>query len=234
MAYCVHCGVKLAPSEEACPLCQTVAKDPKRPYDPGAEKPYPPQADDISVLAERRFYALLISLILALPAITCLVTNRIVYGSITWSWYVVGAMLVLWVLAVPRHIFRKPKPVFCLVLDVLSVGLYLLIIEHASGAHWFFPLALPILGLIVLQGAIIALLARRGALAGLSIVGSLSLSVGISAVGIEALINRYLQGGAMLHWSLFVLVSFVSVAIPFFVLEHRAPIKEALGRRWHI
>ncbi len=41
MSYCVHCGVKLAPSEARCPLCQTPVVDPVTPYDPSVPKEFP-------------------------------------------------------------------------------------------------------------------------------------------------------------------------------------------------
>ena len=41
MSYCVHCGVKLAPSEARCPLCKTPVVDPVTPYDPSVPKEFP-------------------------------------------------------------------------------------------------------------------------------------------------------------------------------------------------
>ena len=41
MAYCVHCGVKLAPSETKCPLCGVPALDPLEKREEIAARPYP-------------------------------------------------------------------------------------------------------------------------------------------------------------------------------------------------
>ncbi len=235
MSYCVNCGVKLGASEKYCPLCDTEVLNPKEPFDPAAERPYPIHADAIDVLARRRFWAILISMFLALPALTCLFSNLLFNRELSWSFYPVGAFALCWVFIVPQLLFKKPRPVLCAMLDVLSVSAYVYLIEYATHAGgWFWPLAMPIIGLVVVQGVAIAALIVKKIIHGLSVAGAVMLAVGTGALGIEIFISLYSTGAVHLLWSVFVLLPFVSLSVPFFILEHKEHIKAELKRRLHI
>ena len=49
MSYCVNCGVKLAASEEKCPLCNTVVINPNETGQDKKEGAYSPHFEDYSV-----------------------------------------------------------------------------------------------------------------------------------------------------------------------------------------
>ena len=100
--YCVNCGVELNPGAERCPLCGTPAWKP----DP-AEPPYfatkPPEIPAV----ENYGLAILLSSMLLSVALCCGLLNLILLPGRFWSYYVIGAAVMLWVWFVLPMVFRK-------------------------------------------------------------------------------------------------------------------------------
>ena len=118
MSYCVNCGVELHEAERKCPLCGTPVVNPNHPFDENAVPAYPKNVDYVTLQKERKTTALLISVILAVPASICLVCNYIISEAFTWSVYVLAALVLVWVLIVPPCIIKRSVVFWSLVLDV--------------------------------------------------------------------------------------------------------------------
>ena len=137
--YCINCGVKLADSENKCPLCGTVPYHPDIPRKQGSPlypvNHYP--ATEVSPKAAQRVLLVLF----LLPILTTLAIDLRISRSVTWSGYVIGALIMTYVLLCLPGWFRKPNPVIFVPCGFAAVGLYLLYIDLATGGDWFLSFA---------------------------------------------------------------------------------------------
>ena len=93
--YCVQCGVKLAESEQVCPLCGTKAYHPELPPQDG-EPLYPP-----NLLPAQPGRSLLLpgllTVLVVLAGLVAVLCDQQVSGGITWSGHVLGGLGVSYV-----------------------------------------------------------------------------------------------------------------------------------------
>ena len=226
--YCVNCGVELNPGAERCPLCGTPAWKP----DP-AEPPYfatkPPEVPAV----ENYGLAILMSSMLLSVALCCGLLNLILLPGRFWSYYVIGAAVMLWVWFVLPMVFRKLPVVIRLTLDVAIVGVYIWLISiDLNGEAWFRGLVVPILIWACVLVILLCLLSRNR-----SILTKISLCVGAVAllvIGIEYAIEYYLFGAAHLTWSLVVATICIALIIPLRVIRHVPALREEVRRRFDL
>lgn len=226
--YCVNCGVELNPGAERCPLCGTPAWKP----DP-AEPPYfatkPPEIPAV----ENYSLAILMSSMLLSVALCCGLLNLILLPGRFWSYYVIGAAVMLWVWFVLPMVFRKLPVVIRLTLDVAIVGVYIWLISiDLNGEAWFRGLVVPILIWACVLVFLLCLLSRNR-----SILTKISLCVGAVAllvIGIEYAIEYYLFGAAHLTWSLVVATICIALIIPLRVIRHVPALREEVRRRFDL
>lgn len=226
--YCVNCGVELNPGAERCPLCGTPAWKP----DP-AEPPYfatkPPEVPAV----ENYGLAILMSSMLLSVALCCGLLNLILLPGRFWSYYVIGAAVMLWVWFVLPMVFRKLPVVIRLTLDVAIVGVYIWLISiDLNGGAWFRGLVVPILIWACVLVFLLCLLSRNR-----SILTKISLCVGAVAllvIGIEYAIEYYLFGAAHLTWSLVVATICIALIIPLRVIRHVPALREEVRRRFDL
>ena len=226
--YCVNCGVELNPGAERCPLCGTPAWKP----DP-AEPPYfatkPPEIPAV----ENYSLAILLSSMLLSVALCCGLLNLILLPGRFWSYYVIGAAVMLWVWFVLPMVFRKLPVVIRLTLDVAIVGVYIWLISiDLNGGAWFRGLVVPILIWACVLVFLLCLLSRNR-----SILTKISLCIGAVAllvIGIEYAIEYYLFGAAHLTWSLVVATICIALIIPLRVIRHVPALREEVRRRFDL
>ena len=145
MSYCVNCGVELGPGARECPLCRTPVVNPVCPPDAAEPGFFPVRREEVAPVS-RREAALLLSAMLLSVAICCGLLNLVFYSDVWWSFFIGGAMAMLWVWFVLPLLIRGMFIWVRLTLDVLAVGAYICIIAVAlDGMDWFLGLALPII-----------------------------------------------------------------------------------------
>lgn len=163
--YCVNCGVKLADSEEKCPLCGVAAYHPQIPREPG--RPLYPRNSEPATTVQPHAAQAGILLLFLLPMVLTLIIDLRFNRSVTWSGYVAGGLLLGYItLALPGW-FRRPNPVIFVPCDFAAAALYLLYICLTTGGKWFLPFALPVTGgfcLIVTTVVTLTRYLRRGKL----------------------------------------------------------------------
>lgn len=182
--YCVKCGVKLADTEEACPLCHTgVGEVPER-------KPVTPlyPADRVP---ERKVNKSAVNgtilFLWALPVLVCLFVDLQVDWSFGWSWYVAGAMAVSYVMFALPMWFSRPNPVIFVPCSFASVAAYLWLVALLTGGDWYFGFALPVTGgFAVIVTAVVTLLryVKKGRL---YILGGAFMALGAMMLAVELL-----------------------------------------------
>ncbi len=234
MSYCVHCGVELDSTASFCPLCHTPVLDPGQPVDTVSPPPFPTRRGEVPPVSKWEL-ALLLSAMLASVAVCCGILNFFFVPQRTWSLYISGACLMLWLWFVPPLLLRGMPMLVRLLVDVLAVAVYVLLIAvDLDGMDWYVPLALPI---ILWGGACVFFL---GALLGggrRSILTSVTLvigTIGVFLVGLEIFIDRVVLGRWEPGWSLVVLTVCVALIIPLVVVRRVPSLREEVRRRFHM
>lgn len=230
--YCVRCGAELSDSEEKCPLCGTIVFHPDIPR-PQGEKPYPVDTARQET-ASRAGVLFLLTMGFVLPLILCLLCDWKINGSIVWSGYVSGALVLLYVMIVLPLWFKKPIPVVFVSADFAALGLFLLYIDFATHGHWFLTFALPVTGgLMLIADAAVTLLCyvRRGRL---YIYAGTLLAMGGFMVLVEFLLNLTFGLHDRLMWSLYPLAACTLLGITLLVIALCPPMREGLRRKFFL
>ena len=236
MSYCVNCGVELSQGEKKCPLCSTVVLNPNEPPKEYAQTSYPKNIDHIGIYKERKMTMLLLSVILALPVSICLVCNFIINNEFTWSIYVLGAAVVIWVLIVPPFLIRRGVLFWCMCLDVAVLGGFLYIVNRMAMPEkdWFRPLAMPVLVVAAAFSLVIAVVLRYARLAKLYNAAICLLCIGALLSAVEVITDAYLLKPIGFDWSPLVLIPCALLAIIYIIIERKKWWKNGLKKRLHM
>lgn len=230
--YCANCGVKLADTEKTCPLCGTrahpdIIRDSEEPLYPHDQYP----ANQVS----SRGLQIILTTMFLLPVLICLQCDLLVSGGVTWSGYVIGALLTGYIWAVLPIWFKKPNPVIFVPCGFAAVGLYLLYIDLATGGGWFLSFAFPVVGFICLiVTAVVTLLryVRRGVL---YILGGAFAALGAFMPLMGFLLNVTFFGTARFaFWSLYPLTALVLLGGMLIFLAICRPARETMQRKFFI
>ena len=122
--YCIHCGVELSDSETVCPLCGTRVFHPDLPRQQG-EPPFPPEPSAHPEEVNRSGALFILTMLAVLPIVICILCDWSLNGTIVWSGFASGGVLLLYILAVLPLWFRRPNPVIFVPADFAAIGLYL-------------------------------------------------------------------------------------------------------------
>ena len=231
--YCIKCGVELADSEKVCPLCGTRVFHPYLPQSEG-EAPFPPDPRGKTEEFNRAGWLFILTLLALLPIAICLLCDWRMNAHIVWSGYAVGAILLLYIMAVLPLWFRRPNPVIFVPIDFAAILVYLLYIDMATGGHWFLSFAFPAVGAIgVLISSMVALLryVRGGELYIYG--GALILGGGLTVL-IEFLINTTFGLHHALLWSLYPLATGVVLGLALIIIAVCRPLRRSLHRKFFI
>lgn len=233
MSYCVNCGVELDPALEVCPLCHTPVVNPGQIKPVDKKPPFPMEKGQVEEVKRKDLGVLLTSVLVAV-SVTCGLLNLLVFQSSAWSLLVIGVCIVLWVFCVPAVIYTRLNVYGALLLDGLSIVLYLYLITFMTGSEgWYWGLALPITVYVIALAELLALCVRKIPRSML-VNGILFFSsIGILCVGIELLIRRFLEERLWLTWSAVVLTVCVILVIMLVTLLSRRRLRNAVRRRLH-
>lgn len=230
--YCVNCGVKLADTEKQCPLCGVVAFHPDIDR-PEGERLYP-QEKYPAPQVNSKAAVIVLSTFFLMPILITLLCDLQINGTVTWCGYVIGALLVGYVMLVLPLWFRKPNPVIFVPCSFAAVGLYVLYINQATGGDWFLSFAFPVvagIGLIVTTLVVLLKYVRGGKL---YIFGGVSIALGAFMPLMEFLLNLTFDRPGFAAWSLYPLIALVLLGIMLIVLAIHRPSREAMSRKFFI
>lgn len=230
--YCINCGVKLADSQKKCPLCGTVVFHPDLPQ-PNGEPLYPAGRYPGSKVNQRSILAILTAVFL-LPLFVTLLVDLQISGSVTWSGYVMGAILLSYVIIVLPFWFRKYYAVIFVPCNFLAIGLYLLYIDLANRGGWFLSFAFPVvggLGLIVTAVVVLTRYLRRG---WFFIFGGAAIALGAFMPLMEFLLKITFHFPKFYAWSLYPLIVLVLLGGVLIYLGASASARETMERKLFI
>ena len=235
MSYCVNCGVELQASADRCPLCDTLVINPRdlERLKEG-QTPFPIEKGQVEEV-KRKDVAILLTAILAATAAICGVLNALSFKGSLWSLAVGGVCVVLWVILIPVVIYEKQPIYISLFLDGVVVALFLYTLTYLVGSdRWFFGLALPITVLVTVIGELLTVCIRK--LPSSFLAGCLELftAAGLMCMGIEILIDRFLEQSIALSWSAVVLTVCGILDIAFITMLTRKRLRHAIYKRLHL
>ena len=233
MSYCVNCGVELEAAQKSCPLCGVAVINPSEKQQPEEKTTYPKHRDELKK-TDRMFWIKLISILLAVPIITCVITNLLSDQRITWSIYVIAGVFILWVLASAPFYFKKFNYVKMLLFYVAGLIIGLFVIEiYAPGNGWVLLIVVPIVLYCILAGLVIIFLAKSGYIRRLGVAAAIFISIAIMLPGLEVLIDIYNLNPIQIAWSWFVIAPCLSVAALLILLNKNKRFKHELQKRLH-
>ncbi len=230
--YCIKCGVKLADSEKSCPLCGTVVYHPdivrnENEYTYPKNK-YPAQEKHPLGLP------IFLTACFLIPIIITLSCDLRFNLAVTWSGYVIGAIVMTYVMFVLPIWFREPNPVIFVPCAFAAIGAYLWYINFSVNGNWFLSFAFPLtLFFGLLTTAIITLLryVKKGKL---YIFGGAFAAIGFFFPVMEFLIHLTFGGEGFLGWSFYPLTSFVLIGGLLIFLAICRPAREVMERKFFI
>lgn len=233
MSYCVNCGVKLDASLTRCPLCGTPVLNPNESRLPAAPSPFPEEKGQVEVVKSRDLAILLLVVLLSSSAV-CGLLNLLVFSRSAWSLYVIGACLLIGVLAFPAVIHTHLSIYCCLLCDGLAAAFYQYMISfNTAGREWFFRLALPLTALVTVLAVLFAALVRKVSSAFLMVALYSFLELAALCVGIELLIQRFLYIPLHLTWSAVLLAICTVIIIALITILTLTPLRDEVRRRLH-
>ena len=164
--YCIKCGVELADSEAACPLCGTTVYHPDLSR---TETPplYPRDRTPALQVSPRTALMVITTLCFLMPMVICWLCDRQANGRVEWSGYVVGSLALVYIMFLLPAWFRRPNPVIFVPCTFAAVLGFLLYIDLAVSGGWFLGFAFPAAGGVgLIVSALTALLkyVKRGQL----------------------------------------------------------------------
>lgn len=233
MSYCVNCGVKLDDSLDRCPLCNTPVINPNEAPIHTSVPPFPKERGQVEPI-KHKDVTLLYSLTLIAASVACGLLNLLVFNRTPWSLYIIGACVILWVVAIPIFMYTRLPIYFSLLLDGLAISLYeYLITFNTPTSEWFFELALPITICVTVLAILTAALNRHVSSSFLAM--ALYIFVGIAAlcVFIELLIRHFLALPLLLTWSAVVLTACAIIAVALITTLSRKRLRNEVRRRLH-
>ena len=199
--YCASCGVKLSDSEKKCPLCGLPAYHPEIRRSE-SESNYPAHLYPEQEVSPWGIKVLVLTVFL-LPLITVILCDIPIHGKVTWSGYVIGALILLYTATVLPFWFRKPNPVIFVPIAFAVACLYLLYINYAVDGDWFLSFAFPVTGFFALIITAIVTLVRYIRRGRLYIFGGAIMAIGMFIPVMELLLVITFDSVRYYYWSFY-------------------------------
>ena len=230
--YCVQCGVKLSDNEQKCPLCGTAVYHPDIIWED--EEPLYPKNKYPDKRKRSFFTQALLTAAVLLPLLIVLFCDLRFNGRMSWSGYVVGALLLFYVSVILPTWFKKPNPVIFVPCGFTAAILYLLYINGVTGGDWFLPFAFPVAGGVGL--IVTAMTALLHYLHGgkLIVVGSTTIALGLFMILVELLMTVTFASISFIGWSFYPLVTLLIVGGLLLFLGCNRPARESVQRKFFI
>ncbi len=185
--YCIKCGAKLSDAESVCPLCGTRVCHPDIKINEGAAL-YPknrmPKREGRS-----KGPAIFATACFLLPAVISLLCDLQINGGITFSLYVIGALILAYVALILPSWFKDPNPVIFVPASFAAAALYLAYINFETDGDWYLGFALPTLGALALIVCTVVTLTKYLSRGRLFIFGGASIAFGAMMLLVEFLLS---------------------------------------------
>lgn len=229
--YCIKCGVKLSDNQKECPLCRTVVFHPD--IRATEDDPlYPVRQPAPQVRSQAAL--VVVTTMFLLPILITLLCDLQLHGAVTWSGFVIGALLAAYVCFVLPFWFRRPNPVVFVPCGFAAVGMYLLYISIATGGKWFLSFAFPVTGFLCLVSTAVVTLVRYVRRGELYIFGGALIGLGMFMPLMEFLMNITFGFRQAFIWSGYPLTALVLLGGMLIFLAICRPARETMERKFFL
>ncbi len=235
MSYCVNCGVKLAASEQKCPLCNTVVINPNETGENKREEAYSKRYEDYPVRKINiKYLTQIILAVIAVGVIVQTLCDFLISFNLSWSLYAIGAFGLLVCFALPV-LTKFKSPYIATMIDLVALALYIYMIAlMTKGELWYFEFYLPlhILTSVYIWCMVIFLRKKRR---NFFRAGGISLLfVCFLLILIELLLDIFIVGEVYLIWSLCCAPLLIAIATLLLVIAARPKLREEMSRRLYM
>ena len=208
---CYKCGANIPDGNAFCGNCGAPAPVVPAPVEDN-NKPEPKRNPFFKAPGKNaKNFAAVATALMVFPASLCGVIDLIFHRNDGWSLYVIGALMVAWMVLVYPVLNITPAPVTAL-LSFFSVVTYGLFIAGRVGFfERLYKVGLPLMVLLAIFVAVDSALVGSGKLKGLRAVTVVSLEAAIYMIALEAAIDLNVTGAINLRWSLIIACFLVSV-----------------------
>lgn len=230
--YCMNCGVKLADTEVRCPLCGITAYHPEIHRDE-ARPLYPPRRA-AQPQVNGRAALIVVTVAMLLPFLVTMLCDLRINGAVTWSGFVMGALVLGYVMLVLPFWFRRRDARVFVPVSFGAVAAYLWYINFAVAGNWFWTFALPVTAFFGLLATAMAWLLRLLRGKGLVIFGGAFALLGAAMPGMEYLIYSTFKLPRFSFWSMYPLtvLMLLGALLIFLFINDRA--RETMERKFFI
>ena len=230
--YCIKCGVKLADSENSCPLCGTKVYHPDLKKEEG-DPLYP--RDKYPRESKRSKWPLIVlSAAFIIPIFVVILCDLQINGKVTWSGYAVGAILLGYIFFLLPKWFRDPNPVIFVPCTFAAIGGYVLYISIATGGGWFLSFAFPVIGIVGVISSVVATLLRYLKKGKLFVFGGASIALGVCMFPLEILTNVTFGIPRFSGWSFYPMLPLVLFGGFLIFLGAYKPARDTMARLFFI
>lgn len=161
--------------------------------------------------------------------------NYFISNSITWSYYVILALLLLWVYLTLIYVNKIKSIIIKILFAFIATAIFVLLVILGTGNESAFgELALPLNGLVFLLIIITYLFIKTYIYNWFAIIAILSINISILCLGIDLLIYHFKYDGWGLKWSYIVLIVLVPFSLLMSYLNNRYKIHNYLIKKFHI
>ena len=229
--FCQNCGSQIENGTVICPVCNTQlsASMGNGPSPRPVQQPEPeakPEKTGKTENPKGKGYAAVVSALMAFPTLICLVADYLgppewirsffpgrewaEPGIVTWSAYLLGIVMCLWMMIVlPAIKPKRPAVTVGVCMAVLSLYLlFLAYINHSAG--WYVDYVLPICLMLTVSSAIMSILMAYKVIPAGHIASAIIVQGALLCLGIEILFDMQQRGAINLRWSIILAVAAIS------------------------
>lgn len=231
--YCVKCGVELEKGETVCPLCQTEVYHPVL-GDNSGKKSYPISKVPTYETVNKTGILFIITVAFLIIIFISLMCDINITGGVSWSGYVMGGALLLYVISILPSWFKKPNPVIFVPVSFASAEVFLLYISMVTNGGWFLSFAFPAggaIGLIITAIVAICHYVKKGYW---FVAGGGVIAIGGYCVLIEFLIAITFGFKTHFPWSLYPLTVCLLLGGALLVIAVSQPLRRSIQKRFFI
>ncbi len=232
MPYCSQCGVEVEEYVDVCPLCSTPILKNNNIIDKKSLR-FPDKPVIENKTGVLRFLAWeIVSVSLLTAFLIVVLTNIIVNFNITWAWYPMAAIFMVWLVATFPLLLPK-RPLLIAIFSVTSIMLFLAFIDLIDNwaFDWYYDIALPIAFMLIVVTTGVIMLCLKVKKKGINIAAFILFGIGIIVLGLDLIIYFDLKKIINLTWSLFVIIPIILTAI-FLLYIHYRLLKAVDIKKW--
>ncbi len=230
--YCVNCGVQLADTEKACPLCQTRVCHPDfipKEAEPLFPEDLGPNPDVNPLLAQ-----IIVATAYLVAMLVCLVCDLQIGGGLTWSGHVIGGLLLSYIVMILPFWFHSPNPVVFVPCDFAATALYLLYVNFATRGNWFLSFALPVTGFVGAVVTTVVVLRRYIRRGRLYVFGGAIMAIGGFMPVMELLLTLTFDSVPFIGWCFYPLIALGLLGGMLIFLAICRPARHSMARKFFI